>query len=209
MAKRPKVYYPKTYITEGLHTSGKELMYKNGKEYVGPYHSYTDGFKMSGALYNEKTSEFLIPYVNILSQSKGNFTYDKIKKIGDISGYKVPKSYYPHPSIDDYTNGYILRYLIKKRNEVNGRIIEVTKKQYETLGTSGEGINGNLYHGLILKWKINGNKDDVIKNSVTLPGIANANKKTLFLKKSIFPGIVEFLGDTEEFSIYRAPITNR
>ncbi len=203
MAKRPKVYYPKAFIKEGLYTNGKELMYESGREYTGPYHSYTDGFSITGATYSEKTSERLIPYVDIKSQSKGNFVYDIIKEIEDITKYEVPKSFFPKPTADDYAIGVITWYIVKKRNEAIGRLFEITKEQYKTLSQEGKGINGNLYKGIEIKWKINGNAVDIIKNGITIPSITSTNKRTLFFKESSFKGITKFLGDFEEFSIYR------
>lgn len=200
MAKRPKIYYPEYQITKGLFTAGKEWMLRDTKkEYVGPYHTYTDGIVMSGGSYSTSNSEYLVPYEDTTKQPEKTI-YDTIRKNEDITKYESPTTYYPFKSltVDDYKREYITRYFVKRRNDPNSRIIEVTEKQYNSLPAKSSGINGDLYFGISLRWRIAGN----LNTTSTTYGIVDANKKTLQLSEEKMSGIANFLGDLQEFSIY-------
>lgn len=200
MAQRPKLYYPEYQITKGLFTKGKEWMFRDtNEEYVGPYHRYTDGTVMSGGSYSKSNSEYLVPYVDVAKQPQKTI-YDTIRKNEDIQSYNSPRYYYPFKwlTIDDYKREYIVRYFVKKRNEPNSRIVEVDEKQYKGLPSKGKGLNGDLYFGLELRWRIGGSLTD----TDTQYGIVNANKKTLELNEEKMLGITNYLGDLQEFSIY-------
>lgn len=200
MAQRPKIYYPEYQITKGLFTAGKEWMFRDTlQEYIGPYHRYTDGTVMSGGSYSKIKSEYLVPYVDVTKQPQKTI-YDSIRKNEDIQGYSSPRYYYPFKSltIDDYKREYFVRYFVKKRNEPNSGIIEVDEKQYNSLPSKSKGLNGDLYYGISLRWRIGGSLTD----TDTQYGIVNANRKTLQLTEEKMPGIGKYLGDLQEFSIY-------
>jgi hypothetical protein len=172
------------------------------EEYEGPYHKYADGTVMTGGSYSEKTSEYLIPFESIIGTSKSIF--DDINQGEDVKKYIVPTTYYPlkNLTIDDYKQGWFERFFVKRRNDSSSGITEVTKKSFETLAKKGSGINGSLYYGISLRWKIGGNEETIVEKGITIYGIEETNKRTLFLKESKMPGITKFLGDLQEFSIY-------
>ena len=152
MAKRPKIYYPPEQIITGLKTSGKEWMLKDGTEFKGYYHRYVDGMVMTGFSYNEFTSNYLIPY---LPQS--SFKYDLLVET-NIKNYISPTQYYPRPSKQDYDQGYVTRYFLRKANNVDARIIEIDVKQWNLIGSK---IDPFLYLKTSFPWKLTGNESDV------------------------------------------------
>ena len=60
------------------------------------------------------------------------------------------------PTENDYMAGYIFRYFIRKRNDSNGIITEVSKQTYDNF------LNNSSYITLRMRWKISGgNKYEV------------------------------------------------
>jgi hypothetical protein len=204
MAKRPRAYYAKWQITEGLLASTEEWMFRDTKEeYTGPYHKYVDGTVMTGGSYNESTSEYLVPYVNY-SKNPSLGIYEDIRSGEDVKKYKPPVRYNPrnHLELKDYKRTWFERYFVRRRNHVNGEIIEVNKKQFKSLPKKGSGLNGNLYIGISLRWRIAGPLESTVIDGVKHFGIADANKQALFFAENKMTGITKYLGFLEEFSIY-------
>ena len=57
-----------------------------------------------------------------------------------------------NPNVQDYLNQYIYRYFMRKRNEENGLIYEISKFKFD------EFKNNSLYITAKLKWKIYGDR---------------------------------------------------
>jgi hypothetical protein len=66
-------------------------------------------------------------------------------------------AFQPSPNEQDYRNEFIYRYFIRKRNQDNGLIYEVSADTF----TDFE--NNQLYFGTKIKWKITGQIDEVSK----------------------------------------------
>jgi len=99
-------------------------------------------------------------YNDKLTNSYGVFT--EIRGGSSISKYKKL------PSDQDYKDGYVERYFVKKINE--NIIIEIDRT-----GTST--INLYLYKLATLKWKISGPKNNIYKNNILeKDGVEEFNK---------------------------------
>lgn len=99
-------------------------------------------------------------YNNALSSQYGVFT--ELRDSSNISKNK------PVPTAEDYTNGYITRYFVKKANE------NVT---FEISYITSRSINANLYKVVNLRWKISGPKNDIYKNGIMdKAGVMEQNK---------------------------------
>ena len=61
----------------------------------------------------------------------------------------------PSPTENEYKIGYIQRYFIQKRNDENSYVYEVTRQYYNFV------LNNPFFSGVILKWKISGNREEV------------------------------------------------
>ena len=59
-------------------------------------------------------------------------------------------SYEQMPTENDYMAGYIFRYFIRKRNDSNGIITEISKQTYDNF------LNNVSYITLRMRWKISG-----------------------------------------------------
>lgn len=62
----------------------------------------------------------------------------------------IIESYEQMPTENDYMAGYIFRYFIRKRNDSNGIITEVSKQTYDIF------FNNSSYIILRMRWKISG-----------------------------------------------------
>jgi len=64
------------------------------------------------------------------------------------------KTFEPIPNSQDYQNQYIIRYFVRKRNDINGLIYEINKSKFD------EFKNDSLYIAGKIKWKIYGDRDE-------------------------------------------------
>lgn len=206
MITRNKIYYPKSHIITNLHTIGNEWMLEDGTEYKGYYHKYIDGTVLTGAVFNKSESKKLIPYVNKVAQPN-NLIYDKIKRIN--KNFTVPQQRIPIPVMDDYEKGKITRYFIKRRNSATYEdIFEVDKPQFKLLKQSKNGIDGNLYVGIEVEWKLTGPLNDLKDGYNTTYGVVDTNQRVVFLKDREFSGLKNFLTDYIEFSIHSKHVSD-
>lgn len=199
---RKKIYYPESQIEKGLFTKGGEWMTVEGKEYIGFYHKYITGEVFSLSEYNKDLSEKLIPLDTnriepdvIIYDSNNNINNNQF----ELLKYREPRVMKREITNEDIKNGYITRYFIKKRNDRTSDIIEISKEDYSTLNQLGTGIDGFLYKGIEMKWRITGSIEDYEKNGILILGVRNSNKKMAFSKEREMRGITNFLGDFLEF----------
>lgn len=214
MVKRRKIWYSDSEVENGLYTNGGELMTSDRKEYKGYYHKYLSSKEyFSGSSYNELTSVPLMliekpgnklveEYRNIESGiiDYGFNQYVKNNKTYNPSNYKQPYSYYPDVEDGDYRKGFINRYFLKKRNEPNKEIIEISPESYQSYGRKG-GIDKNLYLVMELKWLISGNRNDTKNeyNGIVEPGVYDTNKRNIYGLDRSFKGIKKYLTNFLEF----------
>lgn len=196
---RNKLYYPKSHIITGLETTGKEWMLEDGTEYVGYYHKYIDGLVMTLASYSPTQSKKLIPYIDKTTQPESRI-YDTIAK--DISKYKAPIYKYSIPTQEEYKKGFYKRYFVQRRNSVN-EILEIDSEQFASLNTPDAGIDGNLYKGIVIDWKLTGLRND----SNSEKGVEDTNRRIVELKDYDMKGLKNFLTDYLEFTIYSTAVS--
>ena len=209
---RRKIYYPKSHIVTNLVTTGKEWMFEDGTEYIGYYHKYIEGLRMSGAVYDKAESKKLIPYVDQVVQPY-NKVYNELmaKSRFPIVPRISPKYRYPMPDENDYAAGFMTRYLLRKRNYNNFTdILEVDLDQFKLWRKRNFGIDENLYEGLELPWKLTGPERDIkdVNGSIVTYGVYDTNQRMVFLKDNEFKGLKEFLTDFTEVTIY-SPIVSQ
>jgi len=155
------------------YTAGLKYMFKDGNEYKGNYHIYKDK-PYSNSEHNDSSLE-LFPFSN-------DYNLIKYYSLKDIRTYVKPNYYVPKPTQKDYDKGTIDRYFIIKRND-DTKIIEVDKKQFLTLNKKNSGLDGGIYKGIKLMWKITGPINDIYKNNILVEyGIEDTNKRTIKLK---------------------------
>ena len=184
----------KDYVKDIKQTFGKEYMYLSGEEYIGYYHTF-GGSKYSGASHDE--------YSIKLYEYNPDPNYVKYLSLHSFylkEGYTNVKGYYPIIEEKDYERGNFTRYFVRKRSDVAAPIIEVSKKQFETLNKRKSGINESYYMGVKVIWKISGPKNDVYKNGkIVIYGIEDTNKRTLMIKEKEMKNIVTALRNLTQF----------
>ena len=185
----------KDYIADVIYTAGSEFMTLAGVEYVGYYHIILDE-KWTGT--TDEDSQILIGY-----NSDPNWVeYINLSDFYLLLQYKGPVVYIPKPAEKDYDNGYFTRYFIKKRNDIFWPILEIDKKQYESLMKSDIGINEKYYFGIKLNWKLTGPKyDSHINSNIDVYGVYDTNERIVLSKEKEMPHISSKLRDFTEYSL--------
>lgn len=193
-------YYPKGSITYNLYTTGSEWMLQDSTEYVGFYYSTIDGEVRTGA-YPSNTSKPLIPYRNPLS---ADTRYSSITTV-DLRPFTAPVAYYPVLVKKDYLKGRFTRYFARRRNLQNPLqdIIEIDKKQFDSILSADTGIDESLYDGIQLEWKLTGKEYDYTDRSgVKIGGVVDTNHRTVLSQDKRYPGLKYKLVDYREYTIY-------
>lgn len=190
--KRSRLQYSKDEIIDNLYTTGKEYMlYDTDTEYIGPYHKYTTGEVFTEFTWKPNISKKLVQFKNINSvQYQFQKINPNIKTTYDSISY-----YIPTPTSENYKNGKITRYFLKKVNEY--KIYEVSEDVYNK--HSAESIDPNLYTSLKLDWIISGIPNSVVKNGIYIQGISEQNSKTVYNAELQLPGITKLLPDFLQF----------
>lgn len=82
--------------------------------------------------------------------------YNRILEV-DNTEFIIPRvqTLVPSPTSDDYKKGYLQRYFIQKTNDESGYIYEVENYYYT------EVLSNPFFRGVVLKWKISGNREEV------------------------------------------------
>ncbi len=159
---------PKNQILENLYTSGNEyLLAKTYDNYVGYYHSVA-GKKYVGATYQPNSFE-LIPY----TQNREAAAYN-ISKIDPVYARVNPsiintikKDEFPIVRVNfSPTRSSTYRFFIKRINEVNAPILEVTKQTYLNARAT------NFYYTLSILWDPDKTSNYNLLNS-QMPGISD------------------------------------
>jgi hypothetical protein len=83
----------------------------------------------------------------------------------------------------DYQIGFFVRYFVIKRNELNGTIFEISKETRQRL------LNNPYFLTCEIRWKIIGNRDEVIQ----------LNKKSIELGKKTIPHLDQYANNLLKF----------
>lgn len=198
-------YIPQNKILTNQYTAGKEYSLENGNEYIGFFHIIYNGQKYSGHIPT-KDSKLLLPYkeikTNYLINSDSVNEYNKINKNSDIQNIRYFKnipSFYPKPTSKDYELGYIERYFSKHINKNNDSIQEIDQNTHNSILYEDKTYDDVCYIITKLNWKITGNLENELINSVIIYGVINTNFNSIKLKEKTFPGLSMYLNDLKEF----------
>jgi len=208
------MYTPSFIKRENQYTKGNEYMLtrtpivegeSNG--YVGYYNITAEGPYTERVFTKKSKILFPIRFTN----SEQSSTYIKLvedKGVTTDLEFDDPTITDNLPTPEDYKRGFFIRYFIQQRNDTNGRIKEINKKQFDKLNDASGGINPNFYKGVSFRWKITGPKTDILNNGVVFKtGIQDTNLRTLQEKEFILKGIFQFLRNRVlEFSEYYTDI---
>jgi hypothetical protein len=214
MAKRKKIYYPDSQIQKNLFTEGKQWMYlKDWKEYIGYYHTYTNGEVFTEREWDPNRSEVLVPF---RERKESYFTYLNIKQYALFQGekqeiygtqkfysYIAPRAVKRLPTDIETENGYMERIFVYKRNERNRVMMEVDPKQIENFGKDNTGINQYLYGYIKIPWRLDGPERDVYEGTtLKTPGVIDTNQRIIERYSKNFPILRSILTNPREHTKY-------
>ena len=188
------MYIPKNKIRENLYTSGKQyVLADTGEEYTGYYYSTYDGKFFTGKTPSDPSKEIIMlsEFISKPKTFKIQFYDTLINSVGieNIKNFKSIPYHHLKPTLEDYNNGFVIRYFSKRKNGGLSSIKEISKETFDDLQNSGGKYDYNLYQVIKLFWRINGDIKEVIKT----------NSKTLFEAEYKMPGISKYLNNLEEF----------
>lgn len=177
---REKTYYTTDEITNNLFTTGSILMTESGKEYIGMYHKYTTGEIYSDAAWNPQTSIKLLPYQDITSEK---YKYTQLKNVNVKYESFIP--YQLKLNINDIQDGYVIRYFIKRINDIH-----ITEIDFSTFTKwQNRKIDPLMYTAIFINWKITGNINDVVLE----------NQRQIDIAKQTISGIDNVITDLTEY----------
>jgi len=189
---RFKVYYPVEEITPNLYTTGKQWMTRDGREYVGLYHTYITGEAYTQAVWDPKQSVELVAYVE--PATPVIIQYQKLKPNLDLLRFS-PRSINLSISNNDIKQGYVTRYFLCKRNDRS--IIEIDAIQYNFW--KNDQIDKKIFIGVELKWYITGPLQDTINKAVSVPGVITKNTESRRIASNTIAELIKKLSNLTEF----------
>lgn len=198
----PLRYYPSYATIDNLTTNGGEF-FLNGFPYSGKYYQTIDNEFYSGPDPQTGPNEKLTKD-NIIQRSPGFNNISLPLKLKQELAIKTniisnraqgqPGSFFPEPSEEDYTRGYITRYFTKKENE-KGYIIEISREEYNNIVNGDTDYDIRLYQVTTILWKLTGPLNNTRKSQYNIiPGIIETNKRLTEAANKNFLGIVDFIG---------------
>ena len=93
--------------------------------------------------------------------------YNQIGK--SLNNVNKIQTFVPNPNETDYKKGYITRYFIRKSNDNNSQIYEISSKNYSKYSTNP------LYSSVKLDWRISG---PITETKDTLTGLMDKGVRT-------------------------------
>ena len=175
----------------------------NGQPYTGKYYKTIDGDFYSGPNPqtgpNQKLTEIKTyqgtPGLNTINVSLN--TQETLATKTNVLSTRIPgkpNSYYPQPTEEDYTKGYITRYFTKKENE-KGYIIEISRDEYNSIVNGEADYDIRLYQVTTILWKLTGPLRSTRQSQYNvIPGIVDVNQRLTETANKNFLGIVDFIG---------------
>ncbi len=201
-------YYPSFAITTGLNTQGGDFIL-NGQNYSGSYYETYDGRAFTGPTPEIGPSEPLeriqsYPYAPVTSRL--GLSTSQVKELANKTGVVPsigidnsripgqPNSYFPQPTEQDYTKGYIIRYFTKKENE-RGFVTEISQDEYNSIVNGTADYDITIYQTTTILWKLTGPLKSTRQSQYNvIPGIIDTNQRLTESANRTFLGIVDFIG---------------
>lgn len=164
-------YYPKSQIKTGLYTKGNEfIVTQTGQQYIGEYWGISTGefFSGKGPDYNPSFKLSPVSQINkntlkvenspVEEDSTSYYipdeTYNNIKNIPlNQQAPRYPKQYVSSPNENDFKNGYMMKYFLKKGNEY--KYIEISQSEYLLYISKSSTIPNELFIPKSMKWELN------------------------------------------------------
>jgi hypothetical protein len=220
-------YYPSFRVQTNQNTAGGDFTV-NGKPYVGKFYTTYDGkafsgtdpisgpnelltpvqqYKQSPVLTNKSLSPILIDALSNSTPNNKNITSPTTQQsvYGIGNSTTGPLSFYPLPLPSDYDRGYIIRYFVKKKNNI-GFIIEISEQEYNSIQDGSASYDISMYQTGQILWKLTGPLNSIRINQYdTRSGIIDVNKRLTENLNRTLLGIIDFIGG--DYSKWARPNT--
>jgi hypothetical protein len=123
---------------------------------------------------------------------------DLIKKYKNLKNVvvntKIPRTFFPKPTQDNYNEGIITRYFVQLRDTPGSPIFEVDREIFYKFN------NSNFYRGVKINWRISGNlEDEFTPQGALTPSVINSNKRSIIEAEKILPDINLYLVNLKQF----------
>jgi hypothetical protein len=123
---------------------------------------------------------------------------DLIKKYKNLKNVvvntKIPRTFFPKPTQDNYNEGIIIRYFVQLRDTPGSPIFEVDSEIFYKFN------NSNFYRGVKINWRISGNLEDEFTSQGALtPSVINSNKRSIIEAEKVLPDINLYLVNLIQF----------
>lgn len=173
------MYYPLSEVIDNQYTSGGEYVEIDTlKPYKGYYYSTTDGKAFIGKTFSPLAKELI-----------------KLNRTLKSPGVDTPKYHVAVPTEEDYRNGYMIRYVIKRVNSGADTIKEVSKEDYTRT------ILNPLYTQKSFKWILTGPLfDDLSNPEYPVYGIITTNQKTVLDMEKDISGVSDFFSNYSQYA---------
>lgn len=169
-----------------LYTKGKQFIL-GLEEYIGEYHKRGSEV-YSGPIPDSKSKKLGEYSPDIAVRLYDTIRPDEIK----IRKFIDPVDGKIYPTDSQYELGIFTRYFVKKRNEKNNVIFELSSDDVKTYGKPG-GIDDGLYQLTELNWFIS-------KKELYIDTVSMKNRNAVGVKNKEMPGLKDHILNYFEFS---------
>ena len=204
------MYYPLSQIRTNLFTNGGEYLIESTLEnYIGFYwktsqetfftgktpQSLSNPQKLVSVHKAKPTPTNPLPYQPtpnpVLNSiySPSNFLITQYPKYSFIDRYS-PSYVLPHPTTQEYQQGYFTRYFCKKSNEFV--YLEIDKDTYDKLKNKDPKILYQLYVPFTLKWQLVGDKEKVYNTNKNIIELVMRDQKMYLLNRYLKENYTQF-----------------
>tara|TARA_R100000005_G_scaffold96502_1_gene83943 strand:- start:6229 stop:6798 length:570 start_codon:yes stop_codon:yes gene_type:complete len=185
--------YNSNGIQKALYTPGGEYLL-NGEDYIGYYHIHPDKGAMVGKVHVNTPHERLVSVEDNPLITGYKIAYQE-ETLPVSQTTKLPFTYMPNPSDEDFEEGFIVRYFIAKRNDYN-KIFETSEREYPK---KLAGLASGLYQEVEVIWHITRKleTEGLLDFSMTTE---SKNRQEVEIASEIVPSVKSYLSDLTQFS---------
>jgi len=161
---------------QGLKTKESEFIYTDNKSPVPKNKTYSAYYLTDkNKLYF--TNLITSNYVRQLIRIKGFDLYEQYTSIKPVEREVYPAIFTPKPTEKNYNSGFIKRYFVKKANDINASVFEISESDYNQ--------NLTLFNKTEIVWTISGMKLTVIRKNLLV--LKTQEKIYKGISKMLFP----------------------
>lgn len=121
--------------------------------------------------------------------------YKNVAENIDLFVLHTPNTIVPSPTLDDYSIGFIRRYFVRKANDINSFVYEVSADNF------AEYISNPFWTTADIKWRISGPLTPTYKDNGDIDdrGVMNSNKAAIGLATHKIQNISLYLPNYLQF----------